>query len=264
MSYTLAIDTSGQAANMALLCGDTVAAQGSADCFGNAETLLPLLARCLESAGGSLTDISTIAVAIGPGSFTGIRTAVATAQGLSTALGIPVVGVSVLLAQIVPRLSSVPANGGVIFSRMRASKTDSFCSAFHAVPAPNQPPQKSTVRPLDEIQILTPAEADEVLTRLAREYPGAMQVVDCPAPAVSAPAAGTPAVSTPAADQINCGINPAGLVGLALALNLTQGGVHYQVPRPGGAGLAPVYVKGTAAKTLKERQAAKNSALTLN
>jgi hypothetical protein len=51
-------------------------------------------------------------------------------------------------------------------------------------------------------------------------------------------------------------INPAGLVGLASNLNMCgQGGTHYQVLDAGGLSLKPVYVKGTAAKTLKERQA---------
>ena len=44
------------------------------------------------------TDLDGVAVGIGPGSFTGIRMAIATARGLSLALGIPVAGVSTLRA----------------------------------------------------------------------------------------------------------------------------------------------------------------------
>ena len=44
------------------------------------------------------TDLDGVAVGIGPGSFTGTRMAIATARGLSLALGIPVAGVSTLRA----------------------------------------------------------------------------------------------------------------------------------------------------------------------
>ena len=60
---------------------------------GHAEHLLPMIDRLLAEAGVAIADVGRIAVDVGPGSFTGIRIAVATARGLGLALGVPVIGV---------------------------------------------------------------------------------------------------------------------------------------------------------------------------
>jgi tRNA threonylcarbamoyladenosine biosynthesis protein TsaB len=52
----------------------------------------------LVSAGLQPTDLGGVAVGVGPGSFTGIRMAIATARALSFALGVPIAGVSTLRA----------------------------------------------------------------------------------------------------------------------------------------------------------------------
>ncbi|MCE1196268.1 tRNA (adenosine(37)-N6)-threonylcarbamoyltransferase complex dimerization subunit type 1 TsaB [bacterium] len=64
--------------------------------FRHAETLLPTIEACLADASLALEELDLIACAKGPGSFMGLRIGMATAKGLSLALGIPWVGVPTL------------------------------------------------------------------------------------------------------------------------------------------------------------------------
>jgi tRNA threonylcarbamoyladenosine biosynthesis protein TsaB len=64
----------------------------------HAERLPADLVRSLERAGATLRDVDVFAVAIGPGSFTGLRIGIAAIQGCAFASGRPVVGVSALEA----------------------------------------------------------------------------------------------------------------------------------------------------------------------
>jgi len=64
----------------------------------HAEVLLPLIDRLLERAGLSLAGISALAVAIGPGSFTGLRIGLSTVKGLAYGWEVPVVGIPTLPA----------------------------------------------------------------------------------------------------------------------------------------------------------------------
>lgn len=61
---------------------------------GHAEALVPKIRKLLQQMGLSFQDLGLIAVGVGPGSFTGVRVAVATARGLALAGNIPVVGVN--------------------------------------------------------------------------------------------------------------------------------------------------------------------------
>jgi tRNA threonylcarbamoyladenosine biosynthesis protein TsaB len=71
---------------------------------GHAEALAPLLQRLIGGVEGGAASIERIAATVGPGSFTGIRIGLATARGMGLALGVPVVGVSTLVAFAGPLL----------------------------------------------------------------------------------------------------------------------------------------------------------------
>ncbi len=60
------------------------------------ETLLHAIHTLCDLSGTTIRDIDIFAVSTGPGSFTGLRTGISTAQGLAFALGKPCAGVSSL------------------------------------------------------------------------------------------------------------------------------------------------------------------------
>ena len=62
---------------------------------GQAARLPVMVQDVLEQAGVNAADLDLVAVTVGPGSFTGIRAALALAHGLALAAGRPLVGVSV-------------------------------------------------------------------------------------------------------------------------------------------------------------------------
>jgi tRNA threonylcarbamoyladenosine biosynthesis protein TsaB len=63
---------------------------------GHSRRVLPAIAFLLESAGLGPRDVEAYAVALGPGSFTGVRVGLSTVQGLALAAGRPCLGVSTL------------------------------------------------------------------------------------------------------------------------------------------------------------------------
>ncbi len=64
--------------------------------YTHSETLLPLIDRSIRSIGKTVSDITAIIVANGPGSFTGIRIALSTVKALAHALSIPIYTASTL------------------------------------------------------------------------------------------------------------------------------------------------------------------------
>ena len=80
----LALESSAKAASVAL-CRDGVLIAQSQQCSGltHSCTLLPMAEQMLKNTDTRLADVDAIAVARGPGSFTGVRIGVSTAKGLA-------------------------------------------------------------------------------------------------------------------------------------------------------------------------------------
>ncbi len=136
----LAFDTSAAHCAAALLSGDRCLAQRSeAMQGGQAERLFPLLEELLAEAGVAWRDLAALGVGTGPGSFTGVRVAVAAARGLALSLGVPAVGVSGFDALGAegprPLLASLDARRGACFlKRLDAGAAPPVAATPEALP----------------------------------------------------------------------------------------------------------------------------------
>jgi tRNA threonylcarbamoyladenosine biosynthesis protein TsaB len=91
---TLAIETSSPLGSIAVgRDGELLAERTHEGGDAHAEALFPLLDELLAEAGVKRQELQSIAVGVGPGSFTGLRVGIAFAEGIATGLGLPLVGI---------------------------------------------------------------------------------------------------------------------------------------------------------------------------
>ncbi|PSK99111.1 tRNA threonylcarbamoyl adenosine modification protein YeaZ [Haloactinopolyspora alba] len=90
----LALDTATPAVTVAVHDGKRVQAESTTvDPRRHTELLMPQVTAALSDAGAARTDLTEIAVGVGPGPFTGLRVGLAAARMLGDVLGLPVRGV---------------------------------------------------------------------------------------------------------------------------------------------------------------------------
>lgn len=94
----LALDTSGDACSAALYLDGAIEQRLEPAARRHGALILPMLESLLKAAGIGLGALDAIAFGCGPGSFTGVRIAVAVAQGAAFGAGRPTVPVSTLAA----------------------------------------------------------------------------------------------------------------------------------------------------------------------
>lgn len=98
MPTILSIETSSDLASAALLHGNNVFERVSSGVKTHSQSIIPMVQSVLAQAEIELKHCDAIAFGSGPGSFTGVRTACAIAQGLAFGTGLPVIPVVTLLA----------------------------------------------------------------------------------------------------------------------------------------------------------------------
>lgn len=122
--WILGINTASETLGVALARAAEVRAEWWSDGAArqrHGEVLLVALDALLKVAEVSRAQLAGIAVAVGPGGFTGVRTALATAKSIALALELPLFGVSTLEALALqvasPRVSPmIDARKGLVFA----------------------------------------------------------------------------------------------------------------------------------------------------
>ena len=91
----LSFEASANHASSAVYANDClVAMQQAESCFGHAAGLVSLAVNVLKESGIDFMELTHVAAGRGPGSFTGIRVALAAAKGICLACNLPSIGVS--------------------------------------------------------------------------------------------------------------------------------------------------------------------------
>ena len=125
----LAFETSAKAASVAILRDGILLGESYQNTgLTHSQTLLVMAQDLLSQCGLTVRDVTHVAVAEGPGSFTGIRIGVAAAKGLSWGGELPLCGVSTLEAMAV----SLGAYEGIVCPVMDARRSQVYNALFRA------------------------------------------------------------------------------------------------------------------------------------
>ena len=124
----LAVETSTLAGGVALLDGERLVAEYLLDVgIAHSERLVAGVDRVLADARWTPRDLTGLAVAVGPGSFTGLRIAVSTVKGLALALRLPIAAVPTLDAMA----AAVPWASLPVCPVLDARKGEVYASRYH-------------------------------------------------------------------------------------------------------------------------------------
>ncbi|HEX4801739.1 MAG TPA: tRNA (adenosine(37)-N6)-threonylcarbamoyltransferase complex dimerization subunit type 1 TsaB [Sphingomicrobium sp.] len=156
----LAFDTSSSACTAALFdgSGECIARKDELIGRGHSERLVPMLHELLQG-----RRAESILVGVGPGSFTGIRVAIAAAHGLAIGWDAELSGMSSLAL-----LAASAVADGEIGVSIIGGHGELFVQQFDA----------TTAEPTSELRNLVPAKAAEYITAPVVLGSGAKQLVD--------------------------------------------------------------------------------------
>lgn len=127
----LAIDASEQACSVALSVANETVFEKANEQRKHAELILPMVESVLQKSGIHLRDVTAIAFARGPGSFTGVRIGTAMVQGLAFSFDIPVIPISTL--ELLAFQAVKQFNAERILVAMDARMDEIYCAGFHYV-----------------------------------------------------------------------------------------------------------------------------------
>jgi tRNA threonylcarbamoyladenosine biosynthesis protein TsaB len=144
----------------------------------HASAVLGLVEKVLQQSGARWEAVDRIAVGLGPGTFTGLRIGVATAQGLARAANKPLVGVSTLESLALGASAAMAGQTGAL-AVIDARRGEAFASAYRAQGAAwretgGRFAAFSTLEPC----VLTPAALAAEVTRQIATHGSALAIGD--------------------------------------------------------------------------------------
>lgn len=123
----LGIDTSGKIASAAVCDENGILAETTiVTSLTHSQVILPLCKKLLEDAGTELSEVDGLAVADGPGSYTGLRIGISAVKAMAFALNKPCYGISTLEALAF----NCAAFKGTICSVMKARQELYYAALF--------------------------------------------------------------------------------------------------------------------------------------
>lgn len=175
----LAIDTSTPSVTVALHDGDRVTAERAVvSARRHTEELMPQITAALAAAGSALSELTDVAVGVGPGPFTGLRVGLATARTLGEVLGVPVHGVcslDIIAYQAAPQ-------GGDFLVATDARRREVYWARYGADGTRDTAPD---IGPAAEIPVKLPAAGagpalypDAFAGAIVPEYPSAASLAE--------------------------------------------------------------------------------------
>ena len=161
----LAIDTSGLVGSVAISDGDILTAQFSIQYkTTHSEILMPMLSDIASKIGLDLRSIDAIAVAKGPGSFTGLRIGSATAKGLALAIDKPIIPVPTVDALAY----NLFGNEKIICPMMDARRNQVYTGIYTFVPADTEEKNLERSFSMKVIQQQFATSVEDIAERLNR------------------------------------------------------------------------------------------------
>ena len=125
----LAFETSAKAASVALMENGTLLGESYQNTgLTHSQTLMSMAEDLLDACGKTPQQVDAVAVAAGPGSFTGVRIGVAAAKGFAWGKEIPCYGVSTLEAMA----HNLGVWNGFVVPTMDARRSQTYTAIFHA------------------------------------------------------------------------------------------------------------------------------------
>ena len=125
----LAFETSAKAGSVALMDERTLLGESYCNTgLTHSQTLLSMAEQLLKNCGKKSTDVTAVAVAAGPGSFTGVRIGVAAAKGFAWGAQLPCCGESTLEAMA----QNLNPWNGVVCCAMDARRSQVYNALFRA------------------------------------------------------------------------------------------------------------------------------------